>query len=71
MRQQFPEMVDALKNVPRSPDHLMMKVMSAMGPTPVNRLIEVYFTPEQYVELGSPPLLAVLKVSMKMGGKHE
>ena len=63
MRRQFPEMVEALEHVPHSPK---MKILSAMGPAPVSRLIDVYFTPEQYVELGSPLLLSILKVSMKM-----
>jgi len=61
MRKQFPEMADAFKNAPRMGGGRMI----VSGPVPISQVIEVYFSPEQYAELGSPPLLSILKVSLK------
>jgi len=36
------------------------------GPVVLSQLVELYLSPEQYVELGSPPLMAVLRVSLKL-----
>lgn len=60
LRTQFPELAEMMKSGPPSP----MKVMSARRPVPVTPVMEVYFTPEQYVALGSPGLLSIVKVSM-------
>jgi len=63
MRTQFPEMTEIFKNAPRMGGGRMMSVS---GPVPISQVIEVYFSPEQYAELGSPPLLSILKVSLKL-----
>lgn len=60
MRTQMPEAFEALKGGPPSP----MRIMSARGPIPVTPMMEVYFTHEQYVEMGCPGLLSIVKVSM-------
>lgn len=40
-----------------------------MMPVPHYQLIDAYLTPEQYDELGSPPLLSIVKINMKLGKK--
>ena len=61
MIDEIPELADAFKRAPRrgGGGRVMMAV-------PISQMIEVYFTPEQYAELGSPPLLSILKVSLKL-----
>jgi hypothetical protein len=60
IRTQFPEFAEMMKSVPSASG----RVMRVRGPVPISPMIEVYFTPEQYVELGSPGLLSIVKVSM-------
>ena len=62
MRNQFPEMVDVFK----IPPPREVRVMRTAGPVLVSALIEMHITPEQYVEMGSPPLMGILRVSMKL-----
>jgi len=61
MRRQFPEMAEAFKNTPRmgGEGRLMVAV-------PISNLVEMHISPEQYVEMGSPPLMAVLRFSLKL-----
>ena len=61
MRTHLPEMVEGFRNFPRMGDG--GRVLMAV-PLPSSYLIEMHISPEQYVEMGSPPLMAVLKVSM-------
>ena len=61
MRTQFPEMVEVLKSPPYPSRGIVVR-----GPAPTSNLIEIYFSPEQYLKLGSPPLLSILKVSLKL-----
>ena len=61
MRNQFPEMAEAFNSAPRMGGGKMMRVA---GPSFVSSLTEMHITPEQYVEMGSPPLLSIIKFSM-------
>lgn len=58
LRRQFPEIAEGLKSA-------QFVGGRVMGPVPVSQMIEVVFTSEQYAELGCPPLLSILKVSMR------
>ena len=61
MRSQIPEMIEAFKS--RTPDHSGEVVF---GPVSISQIIELYLTCEQYEDLGTPSLLSVLKLSIKM-----
>lgn len=62
MRNQFPEMAEAFNNAPRMGRERGGGRMVA--PSFISTLMEMHITPEQYVEMGSPPLMSILKVSM-------
>ena len=64
MKQEFPDMANAFKNIPSFPGAPGGR--RAMVAVPISPQIEVLFTPEQYRELGNPPLLSILKVSLKL-----
>ena len=59
MRSQMPEMIEAFKGSAQGHG-------GQVGPRPISRVLEMYLTCEQYEDLGSPSLLSVLKLSMKM-----
>ena len=69
MRKQFPEMMDIFKMSPYQGGSARggggRRVMMAV-PISSSYLIEMHISPEQYVEMGSPPLMSILRVSLKL-----
>lgn len=64
MRTQFPELMEVFKLSP-PPRRGAGRVLMAV-PLPSSQTIEMYITHEQYAELGSPPLLSTLKLSLEL-----
>ncbi len=56
---------DAFKGSPMGPGGRMMVVR---GPSPVQliNIVEIHVTTEQYVELGSPPLLSTIQLTLSV-----
>ena len=69
MRNQFPEMMEMFKMSPYRGGSARGggggRVLMAV-PLSSSYVIEMHISPEQYVEMGSPPLMSILKVSMKL-----
>ena len=67
MRTQFPEMVEIFKMSP-PPGGGGGRIMRVMGssPLPSYPVIEMLITAEQYAVLGSPPLLASIKIALQV-----
>lgn len=68
MKRQMPEIADIVRmsqfqgGSARGGGRRMMVAV----PLPSSYLIEMHISPGQYVEMGSPPLMGILRVSMKM-----
>lgn len=63
-KQEFPGLVEAFKTAP-PPMGGGGRMMRAV-PISFSHLMEMLVTTEQYVELGSPPLLAVIQIALSV-----
>ena len=62
MQKYFPGIFEAASVVPPSRGHSV----SGSSPVRVSQVVEMWFTIEQYSNLGEPPLLGILKLSINM-----
>lgn len=64
MRTQLPELMEVFKNNPSFPGgHGGGRILR---PVPLSLDMEMLITPEQYAEMGSPPLLSTIRVTMSV-----
>ncbi len=61
IKKEFPEMMRGM-SVSQNPG--TSGESARMMPIPTYKMIEAYLTHEQYDELGSPPLLSIIKINM-------
>ncbi|GAH87467.1 unnamed protein product [marine sediment metagenome] len=63
MRTQIPEFAEVFKSMSNSGPSRKGVTMRAV---PIFQHMEAYFTPEQYKEMGSPPLLSKIRITMSV-----